>query len=368
MHDGGKRRAFTLTELLVVIVIITVLATMVLFALYGALESAKRVRTQTQVMRLNDMILAEWDTFKTRAVRLRIPQASRTNAMDMAAARLVAIRDLQRMILPDRIADVSEFPVAIPRPPMPATTPVTPQPRVDPPSVWWAYRRRAGYGGNSTTPPASWTAAHQGAECLYLIVSQIRDGDTSGLDFFKATEIGDTDNDGMPEILDAWGRPIEFLRWAPGYSIATGPDLKWGVSASDDITFRGQAGSDDELVSDLHVPNGQLSPDPFDPLLVDDNLRVNRGVPSRTTFALVPLIFSAGPDRLYDIITDSAPTAISYTTPPSPSAPFMPVDPFYVIAPASSAEPQRQLGLPWDTNGDGEWNSIDNITNHLIVE
>ena len=36
--------------------------------------------------------------------------------------------------------------------------------------------------------------------------------------------------------------------------------------------------------------------------------------------------------------------------------------------PLSSAEPERQLGQPWDTNGDGELNSIDNITNHLIVE
>ena len=28
---------------------------------------------------------------------------------------------------------------------------------------------------------------------------------------------GDTDEDGMKEILDAWGEPIVFLRWAPGY-------------------------------------------------------------------------------------------------------------------------------------------------------
>lgn len=365
MNDRHNRRAFTLTELLVVIVIITILASMVLFALYGALESAKKARTQTQVMRLNDMILAEWETYKTRAVRLKIPQAARNNAMDMAASRLIAIRDLQRMTLPDRIADVSELPVIIPVPVV--TAPAT-QPRLDPPSVWWAYRRRAGYIGSSTTPPATWSASHQGAECLYLIVSQIRDGDTSGLDFFKATEIGDTDADGMPEILDAWGRPIEFLRWAPGYSISTGVDGMWGLAATDDINFRGEAGSDDEVVSDLHVPDGRLSPDPFDPLLVDDDLRVNRGVPPRRTFALVPLIFSPGPDRAYDIITDGSPTALSYTIPPSASAPFMPVDPFHVIFPTSATEPQKQLGQPWDTNGDGELNSIDNITNHLIVE
>jgi len=365
MNNRRHRRALTLMELLVVIVIITLLATMVLFALFGALEGAKRTRTQTQIMRLNDMIIGKWETYKTRAVRLKIPQAARGNAMDVSAARLVAIRDLQRMELPDRITDLRYFPVTIPRP---ITTPAAPQPRLDPPSLWWAYRRRAGFVGNSTTAPPTWTAAHQGAECLYLIVSQIRDGDTSGLDFFKETEIGDTDNDGMPEILDAWGRPIEFLRWAPGYSISTGPDRKWGVSAVDDINFRGEALSDDELVSDLNIPDGNLSPDPFDPLHVDDDLRGVMGVPARRSFALIPLIYSAGPDNNYDIITDSVDSidyTLSTTSPPPP--PVLPVDPYYVIPPVGS-DPEKQVGQPWDANGDGEVNSIDNITNHLLVE
>ncbi|HJN12097.1 MAG TPA: type II secretion system protein [Pirellulaceae bacterium] len=361
MNDYRNRRAFTLMELLVVIVIITVLATMVLFAVYGALESAKRARTQTQVMRLHEMVLAKWEAYKTLAVRLRIPPSARGNAMDIAAARLLAIRDLQRMELPDRIADLNEFPAVIP---VPTTAPPL---RLDPPALWRAYRRRAGYVGNSIVPPATWSASHQGAECLYLIVAQTRDGDTSGLDFLKETEIGDTDFDGMPEILDAWGRPIEFLRWAPGFSISTGPDLKWGLSASDNIDLRGESGSDDELVSDIHIPDGRLSPDPFDPLQVDDNLRVNRGVPKRRTFALIPLIFSAGPDNKYDITTDGA-TSISYTNPPRPPGPFMADDPFYVISPLSAGDPEKQIGTPWDTNGDGELNSIDNITNHLIVE
>jgi len=367
MNRRRNCRAFTLMELLVVIVIITILSSMVLFALYGAMQTAKRVRTQTQVMRLSDMVVQKWDTYKTRAVRLDIPQAQRGNALDLAAARMVAIRDLQRMELPDRITDLQFGPVAIPRPIMPSGT----QPRLDPPSLWWAYRRRAGFVGTSTTAPVAWTPAHQGAECLYLIVSQTRDGDTSGLDFFKETEVGDTDNDGMPEILDAWGRPIEFLRWAPGFSISTGADVMWGLSAVSDINVRGEAGSDDEIVSDLHVPDGRLSPDPFDPLSVDDDLRSVLSLPARRTFALVPLIYSAGPDNIYDITSDANPT-IDYTrSPPPPSSPphppALPVDPFYVI-PAAGSGPEKQVGLPWDVDSDGELNSIDNVTNHLIVE
>ena len=50
-----------------------------------------------------------------------------------------------------------------------------------------------------------------------MILASIRDGDITGLDFFTEGEIGDVDNDGMPEILDPWGVPIYFLRWAPGF-------------------------------------------------------------------------------------------------------------------------------------------------------
>ena len=43
--------------------------------------------------------------------------------------------------------------------------------------------------------------------------------DTSGLEYFTDKEIGDKDNDGMKEILDAWGNPIFMYRWAPGVSV-----------------------------------------------------------------------------------------------------------------------------------------------------
>ena len=34
---------------------------------------------------------------------------------------------------------------------------------------------------------------------------------------FNESEIGDVDEDGCPEFIDGWGRPIMFLRWAPGF-------------------------------------------------------------------------------------------------------------------------------------------------------
>src|SRR5690606_39906930 len=57
---------------------------------------------------------------------------------------------------------------------------------------------------------------NQGAECLYMIVMYATaNGEARGL--FNENQIGDVDGDGAPEFLDGWGRPINFLRWAPGF-------------------------------------------------------------------------------------------------------------------------------------------------------
>ncbi len=89
---------------------------------------------------------------------------------------------------------------------------------------------------------------------------------------FNNTEIGDYDGDGLPEFIDGWGHPIKFLRWPVGFYNAL------------------------EGYSDLHPidPSGATQPcdpDPFDPMGVAGG------------FAVFPLIYSAGPDGVYDINT-----------------------------------------------------------------
>ena len=44
----------------------------------------------------------------------------------------------------------------------------------------------------------------------------------------------DTDGDGMLEVLDAFGNPLGFLRWAPGFSVRSGIDGRWGSPNVDD--------------------------------------------------------------------------------------------------------------------------------------
>jgi prepilin-type N-terminal cleavage/methylation domain-containing protein len=360
-----NRPSFTLIELLAAILIIGILASTMLVALYGAIESAKEDRTRAQIQKLNELLAVKWESYRTRALRLDFAN-DRKDTFVVNGIKLLALRDLMRMELPDRVSDVTYGPANL-RLPSPVTGGLSQQYRLPAPSLWTAYRRRAQYQSNNT--PLTWEATHQGAECLYMIVAMMRDGDSSALDYFMEREIADTDGDGMPELLDAWGRPIEFIRWAPGYSVNPGDDHAWGVAGADDdgnnttddLVERHFLPSDDFVVSEIHRLDIESNPDAFDPLQVDDDMRRFLNLPARLNFGLMPLVFSSGPDRFYDIITDSGQGAIAY------AQMNLPNDPYHVI-PATADTPEMQLGTPWDANQNGVDNSVDNITNHLLTE
>lgn len=342
------RSAFTLTELLIVIAIIALLSGASLFAMYGIMDEVKADRTKSQIERIGELLNDRWESYHTRVLPLSIPVGS--NPQAAAQVRLSAIRDLMRMEMPDRVSDVADNPVTLS--PLGSSLPV--------PSLLRAYRRRCAaiLGVVGGQPDYSqWTTQHQGAECLYLILTAMNeDGTNAASDFFSPTEIGDIDGDGMPEIHDGWGRPIEFLRWAPGFP----SDRQSGVGAAE--------------------------PDPFDPLKVDPrwhDIYPSSGTPNpngNEPYALFPLVFSAGPDGLYDMNTDGAITPAMngvfhyagtdavyplITSPTASSTWTWAVrnDPYWIGDPAN---PSPLIGTPMDANGDGRLSYSDNIHNHLL--
>ena len=330
------RRAFTLVELLIVMLIIAVLAMLAWGALAGAAEQAKESRTRSIVMKLDNLVMQRFDGYRTRP--LPIPRFSgqppksepftdanangfwdsgepfidsnNSGGYNRGAAfsRLMAIRELQRCELPERISDLCTAAeladladndldaMAVASGPLVVSL-------MSPPATARMMRRKAAQTINAGQP---WTMAHESAECLYLIVSTMQDGDKNALDFFMPGEIGDVDQDGQREIVDGWGNPIEFLRWAPGF-----------------------VGGSVLTMQSLAVP------DPFDPVKED----------ARQTFALHPLIYSAGADKLYDINVGN----------PVYSMMFSPNDPYFAGG---------VVGAEADSNSDGYWSPADNITNH----
>jgi hypothetical protein len=142
---------------------------------------------------------------------------------------------------------------------------------------------------------------------------------------FRPDEIGDSDDqpDGAFEILDGWGKPVFFLRWAPGF-----------VS--------------------LLQPETPTSLDPLDSLRLQS---ASNGFP-RNAYQLTPLVYSPGPDGIADIrnSADSATWSYAqstYNTALPASAQFNPFDDAAV-----------GFGAFTDTDGDGRNGSRDNITNH----
>ncbi|MCA9138345.1 MAG: type II secretion system protein [Planctomycetales bacterium] len=150
-------------------------------------------------------------------------------------------------------------------------------------------------------PQTTWTREHESSECLYLILATTELFGKTAIDKIPPSQIADTDQDGVPEILDAWGNPYAFLRNPIGFQ-------KIGIKN--------------------FVPGGStpiesypIDPDPFDFLAAD--FRYDNGThptpyaagTGETTYFpiyLPPVVVSAGLDgefgmRLTYVNTDSSP-------------------------------------------------------------
>jgi prepilin-type N-terminal cleavage/methylation domain-containing protein len=224
-----KPTAFTLVELMVVLAILALLSALMLSGLASARRSQKRDATKRFIGRLSDAIMDAFEDFEDVAPSIYYQAGGSANG-------LVAVRRRLRELFPDSWMDVAGGPSNIVAGALET-------------AAGRAYERYKLAGGQPTDQ-------YGDAECLYMIITQ------SGLfsDLvaqIRPEQVGDVDRDGKREFLDAWGNPIAFLRWAPGYS------------------------------SRLQIPNPSTHPDPFD-----------RAVPrsESSAFALYPLIYSAGPD------------------------------------------------------------------------
>lgn len=264
MKTTNHRRqpaGFTVIELMMVFVIIALLLAMSASAFNAAVAQSKISRTKVIIAKLDQLVMDRYETYRTRPVPIRATDTIASNnpqfARLAARNRLNALRDIMRMELPHARVDVTEPPIVA---------------GLARPAVSRGYQRK--------TASVTWSDDWQSAECLYLIIASMRDGDKSALDFFSPEEIGDVDEDGVPEILDAWGQPIIFVRWAPGYSAdSTEP----AVSVQSRYTI------------DPVSREKTFNPDRFDLLKVDT--RWNDMDQTNDPFDLKPLIFSMGPDK-----------------------------------------------------------------------
>lgn len=217
-----SRPAFTLVELLVVLVIIGMLASMVSFAMFRSMQAARQAKTQALISKLHNVIARHWDTFETG-------QIPGTHGGDRASWVLAEMPDCEKEFV-DNSGLVNQM-------------------------VSENVNSSLEFPDCDDDYPSECYTTH--AQCLYQIVLLLADDDLDRINLFSENETKDLDGDGTPDcFIDGWGQPIGFIRQPIGFSdsdindkdatnsyggtgiyfpliYSKGPDKKWGIEMSE---------------------------------------------------------------------------------------------------------------------------------------
>jgi prepilin-type N-terminal cleavage/methylation domain-containing protein len=329
-----SRRGFTLVELMVTIAIIGIIAGMSLGAMQWARRFAAEEKTKATIAKLDAIISARMEAYRTR----RLPITILPNTLPKTAAwlKLNALRDAMRMELPDCAWDVQNGPMRLPTAfdasgnPVIYELPITTLSREPAPHKY--YRSQGVWvdpNGNESYDPA---------QCLYLIVAS----KSADLEQFSQNEIGTVGPPGQEKrvFIDGWGKPIMWLRWAPGY-------LPVSKTTGNPTGIDTMQTGDYKAYYDPVPPHSNSRPDDHDPF---DSRRADP-----TAYNLTPLIYSAGPDGLYGLYLGSVKLGFVYPDPANWNGHIRPCEPVGSIPLLGTPDPNT-TATPYS----------DNITNHQI--
>jgi prepilin-type N-terminal cleavage/methylation domain-containing protein len=403
------RGGFTLVELLVAMAIIGFMAGMITYALLGAQTDARVAKTRSTIQKLNEVILQQWEEYRYRPVDMRKTSFVSVNAnystplpRTQTYLRMLILRDAMRMEMPDRVSDLlydpsqyvvpqnmpsaqlnsagqplsqagsflasrayphrfgviysalyqaivnsSDTSIASARANFPLVSPLTfvasgGAPLPSPPNVPPAALFTGGIAGLT-----EWERLIQSSELLYLMVATSNYGGAPALELFRPSDIGDPDEDGLLEFIDAWGKPIRWIRWPAGFP------------------------------SDL---NRYAISDAMDPQRTDWRFANSNFAEEEKPQTIVPLIISAGTDEQFgarfDFLDQSAtPFAYALMRQGTGLNQFY-IDPFFVFVNGGPNNSSNDVDLKPSAGRANQLGSIvnvdaaaDDVTNHdLILE
>jgi prepilin-type N-terminal cleavage/methylation domain-containing protein len=266
------RPGFTLVELLVVILIISILAALTAGAIFRFVPAQQVSNTRTILSKLAPILKVQWNALTEQANREPIPTAFVSDLVTIAGA------DTRRQrAVWVKIRQTQAFPMNFTEALQPGGT-TYPQLKNLPPLQ--KYKTTLTNLGISATSNAS----YESAACLMMALQQgfsgggfhAEDLGVAATSNFSAGTTGGT----IPALVDSWGTPLAFVRWPKG-SLDLNPS---GATAG------------------FHDPS-----DPEGTFAVASWISTNSTAfqnqfgftpPSAgTSYTLVPLIVSAGPDQ-----------------------------------------------------------------------
>ena len=330
-----RRRAFTLVELLLVVSIIAVIASLSVGVLAQAQNDAAIAATRSRITLIEKILEVELEDYEVRRSPVSFAGISSligASTLDNSPTdkTLLHARNLKRMIIadliraelpdgsrPDDDGRISQFPsdtllsylamVGVGRQAAASLFPTENYdtttgdfdsllPSVDFWSTWTAYDTRS--IGDASILDGIDDEASDKSELLYQILLNIDVDGVPAVDQL-AQAIGDTDEDGVLEIVDAWGEPL-FLQWQQEWPTlapapTSGPDVGkspinlnvWDTSAPiPPSTAGGMGGLSKEHIDLVGSPNPPQSlyckpvlPTQIRPFLVSERLIAVDGPP-----------------------------------------------------------------------------------------
>lgn len=195
---GSVRAGFSLVELLVVIAIIAVLAALTVVVIRSVVDSRQRGNTEATMRTIHKALQQHWTHVIGEARKDAYPpQVMALAGADQRRAQVIWAKLRLIDAFPESYSEVLTSPT------MPAWHAYVPQGNR---KYWKGYQKMLGAVTAGSPTPA------QSSACLLMALSVRRGG--AGL---KVEDLGpavrDTDGDGLMEIVDGWGRPIQFVRF-----------------------------------------------------------------------------------------------------------------------------------------------------------
>lgn len=272
----GTRAAFTLVELLVAISIIAILGALIAAGIMSWIGAQARRNTENEIRTLYKGLLQHWDAVVSSAKKENLPAPIFPIAdNDADRARIIWIKIRLMEAFPVNFTEIKNAYTVAPLSYIPGD-------------------RRKYMGNYASKLPTGYVAAAPGktesAACLLMALKTNRDGVSHSEDLL-APFIRDTNNDKIPELVDGWGEPLYFYRFATGNA-----EMQAKVPNSIKVPFLDPLDPRGRLITTFTPANSALFESKIHPLRSGTN-----------AWYAIPVLVSSGPNLLSGLVANNTP-------------------------------------------------------------